>query len=679
MSHELFLVPELPRDPIIQPSAKSIIVYFKPSPNVNYYSIEIAPETNKNQIIITKIIQSEPYQANLEDAQLIPGKNYIATISSYNEQGERNDRVISFSMENVPKPEKLKLSSGSSWIIAEWLENNEIEKYEVSLSRQSDDRLIEENLDVNEAEFRFQGLDKDTAYIFTIRSVIKNVRSKAIVKMITTNDFNEINGGLLMNNDARTVAPAQTTQFAVTTYQPPFTAITQMPFTEANERTTFFPENFEEENTDIVKYQNFDAGISCLRTSDKSEYKLINLYFLVKELSQSEYFDFNKLKIWMVELIKNLPTGSRFIRVALATYSNDLKIEFLLDSYTNSKDITKHILNMQTRFKKPRDGRLGRALFKTNDNILQPQFYKGDELTYIYIVTNSLSIDPVTEAVDKLQLSIFDPVITLIYIETEPGLLNKEEILVLESVVSVPQRLKRINSYDRLKFDITSFIAEDLSCTKKRWIDNPIYTTQETYLTTAGGYGTTGTNQYETATSSFISGTTNEVQTNGLEPSSYLPAPENFRLNYDKSVLSGQTENRKIQLNWEAVPQAAYYKIFQFMFLNQTGTEIEEYTVKKETKLVLKGNLLRPGRAFYWLLSAVDEDGCCAIADKTDYNTQLVDEPKGMIFLPPPNVLDIFVKTTQENIEVEVVVDDGDFYYVEIKVKRVQDNFIYRL
>ena len=230
--------------------------------------------------------------------------------------------------------------------------------------------------------------------------------------------------------------------------------------------------------------------------------------------------------------------------------------------------------------------------------------------------------------------------------------------------------------YDRLKYDITSFIAEDLSCSETRWIDSPVYTTIDTLLeTTAAGFGTTGTVQYETVTSSFVSGTTNVVPTD--QPNSYLPAPENFRVNYEKSVLSGQTENRKIVLNWQPVPTAAYYKIFQFMFLNQTGTDIEEYTVKKETKLVLKGNLLRPGRAFYWLLSAVDSDGCCAVADKTDYNVQLADEPKGMIFLPPPQVLDIFVKTTQVDINVEVVVDDGDFFYVEIKVKRASDGFNY--
>lgn len=449
-----------------------MIVYFKPAPNVNYYSIEITPESNKNQIIITKIIESEPYQANLEDSQLIPGKSYKATISSYNQQGERSDKIMNFKMKDVPTPQLVKVGSGANWVKSEWEESSEIESYEVSLSRKSDDKLVLEKLDVIDNEFMFQGLVKDTEYVFTIRSVIRNIRSDAVIKMLTTNDYDE-SSGLLIGNSARTLAGSATTGSPpVTSYaSTEFTQVTAQTFMEnSNTFPNFEASDFENElentkNNDnfenlenlgngdknFEKYQNTDAGISCLRTADNSEYKLLNLYFLVKELSQTELFDFDKLRTWMVEIITNLPTGARFIRVALATYSNDLKIEFLLDTYTDSNEISKHILNMQTRFKKPRDGRLGRAIFKTNDNILQPQFFKGDELTYIYIVTNSVSIDPVSEAVDQLKLSIFSPIVTIVFVEKVAGKLSDDEILMLEGVASVPQRVKIIRSYSAFK------------------------------------------------------------------------------------------------------------------------------------------------------------------------------------------------------------------------------------
>ena len=357
----------------MQSSSGKVKLFFEPATGrVNYYAISISPKGEPYNLIAQKTILQQPFSAIIDEEMIIPGNEYVATFTSYNNDLEESKIEVNFIMEAPDTPRLVSSKSGGNWIEAVWNTDKDVDHFQVKAIKTKTNEIIFEDLNFNNNIKRITGLDMNSEYQFKIYSVVKNIASVPLIKNLLTRKSQEITGGLAANqlisssNSQQTTAPRSISQYVGPSA------------------------------LDIYQSGSGDSGHFCINTSDDFNFKVMDIYFLVKDLSESQFLDWEKTKSWLIELIEKLPIGQKHIRIALAAYSNDLRVEFEFDKYDNADDMIQHIFNMETRFKSPRNGRFNRAISKTIQWIYNKGQYRENAEAYMYVVTNSNSDDVFT-------------------------------------------------------------------------------------------------------------------------------------------------------------------------------------------------------------------------------------------------------------------------------------------
>ena len=364
-NRDSLLVPPPPQNPIVQSSSGKVKLFFEPSKGkIAYYSVSIAPKGQPNNIIAQKTISQQPYSAIIDEEMIRPGNAYIATFTSYNDALEESKVKVMFIMDAPDTPRLVNSKTGATWIELVWNTDKDVDYFQVEVTKSSNKNVVFAEKRFSNNIKRVTGLEMNAEYQFQVYSVVKDIPSVPLTKHLITKKTAAIGGGLAANrqigNFMQTTAPRSLNQFVGPSALEIFEAGSQ-------------------------KY--------CINTADDTNFKVTDIYFLVKDLSEVQFQDWEKTKTWLIEIIEKIPISQKHIRVALAAYSNDLRVEFEFDKFDNADDIIQHIFNLETRFKTPRNGRFNRAITKTVQYIFSNKQFRENAVSYMYILTNSVSED----------------------------------------------------------------------------------------------------------------------------------------------------------------------------------------------------------------------------------------------------------------------------------------------
>ncbi|NXN48534.1 CO6A6 protein, partial [Rynchops niger] len=108
------------------------------------------------------------------------------------------------------------------------------------------------------------------------------------------------------------------------------------------------------------------------------------------------------VKNFMIRMIDSLPIEPNQFRLALAQYSDDFSIEFMLDTYRRKGPMVKHIRNEFT-FNGGSSVQIGNALYQAYETFFQKSADEKEKQQIIVILTSAHSEDDIQEAATSLQ------------------------------------------------------------------------------------------------------------------------------------------------------------------------------------------------------------------------------------------------------------------------------------
>ena len=634
-----------PQNPNIQTSSGKIAFFFEPpkGDDVNYYTVQIVEKNEidgTENVLAQKMIAEAPFQGIIDDEMILPGNEYVAVFSTFNGDLEESNVKIPFIMSAPDSPKKMRSDSGGNWIELSWDISKQVDYYEVIVKNLVTDQIVFDNKRYEMTTKRINGLKLNNRYEFKVFSVVKNIRSLPLIEIFETKKFNAVNGGLAVSPIGSGV------NFGMANGMDQTSAPVYDDFDQFGNLGGFSGVR------DLEIYES-GSGQFCINTNDLN-YKVADIYFLVKDLSEMQKFDWEKTKTWLIEIVDELPISQKHIRIALAAYSNDLRLEFKFDEYDNQQEVIQHIFSLPTKFMGPRRGKFNRAIMKSIQFVFSPDQLRPNAQTYFYIVTNSASDDIFIDDDSIRKSTNFDPIITTFYIGkdyTQPD--------YMKNIASSPDRAFILRSYDRLLFDTKAIIQNDLACSPGM---DEFSTTAMSYgmetgsmMTSTFAYYGTGFSQFYTTAFPF----TTEALTS-------LEKPRNFRVNVAQSNLDGPDDQRRFVLQWDPVPGAEYYTLwYQQIYNERSGEPPRNFTTSSSTYTLTREDITY-GFFYYFMVAAHDRFGY-----RTRY-ANLENAPQEGWYFPPPSINSIDLETTAASANLDIYLNSGAYQSLNMRLVNVE-------
>lgn len=635
----------------MQTSSGKVKLFFEPSRGkVAYYTVSVSPFDDPDNILAIQTITQQPFSAIIDDRLIIPGNKYIANFRAYNSEIEYNQNTVIFIMASPDRPILEKIIAEGSFIEVQWDTAKDVDHFEISVINKKTGDVIYEDLNYRQYSQKFQGLELNTEYEINIASNVKGINSLPLTETVLTKSFSSVSGGLAagqllseVNNDN-------------------------------NKKSQDSYENSSLQDNYLLYQTNDDTF--CIDTGDflpNSEirnFKLANIYFLVKDLSEAQFLDFEKTKTWLISTIENLPISEKHIRIALAAYSNDLRVEFKFSEYNKITEITSHIWSMLPKFKSPRNGRFNRAISKSIQYIFDNSEFRNDAITLMYIVSNSPNDDvfQLQNAIqentmfgDSLKISTF-------YIGNKLS-----QPRYLKSIATSPESAYVIDSYDRLIYDTKDVIRKDIECQPAKLALSAEFATTDASVTNYynsdfygdySNYAVYGTSiTYMTGMTLPTQGTGNFLyQTTAVQ----MEAPTGFSINEARSIFTGS--NKRVQLNWNPAENADFYEITVIRYDKRANLVDKSTLTTSSTSYVLQNQDLVAGFYHYLLLTTVTPEGAKSKPAKVN------NQQEGWFFTPP-EILKVSSSTGTASIYLTVDLEPGRYETIQARLINVANNF----